>query len=263
MPTIWIELLGLIAYTVTFVYVWLNRATIDKTSTILIALVFVDIIIHGFISYLNIDTPEGHNFGLFNIFNMTTWISMIIFLWNLLKYNSATLLLFSIPISAVSILGVILFDGIAPIQLKGNGLNILHILLGILAMGILLLAAIQSILVLYIDRKLRVSPANLSNIFGSLQSIERYLLQLLTSGFIFMTLSLILVSLLPYEVTQAQVLHKVILTLISWFILAILIFGYYLRGWRGVFAAKWTLIGVFLLMLGYFGSKLVIEFIIG
>ncbi len=263
MPTIWIELLGLIAYTVTFVYVWLNRATINKATVALIAMVIFAIIIHGFISYRNIHTAEGHNFGLFNIFNITTWISMIIIFWNLLKYHSATLLLFSIPISAVSILGVLLFGGIAPIQLKGDGLNILHILLGISAMGILLLAAIQSILVLYIDRQLRISPANLSNIFGSLQSIERYLLQLLTSGFIFMTLSLILVSLLPSEITQAQVLHKVILTLISWFILATLIFGYYLRGWRGVFAAKWTLIGVFLLMLGYFGSKLVIEFIIG
>jgi ABC-type uncharacterized transport system permease subunit len=78
-----------------------------------------------------------------------------------------------------------------------------------------------------------------------------------------MTFSLILVSLLTSEVTQTQVLHKVILTLIYWLILAILIFGYYLKGWRGVFAAKWTLIGVFLLMLGYFGSKLVLEFIIG
>ena len=226
-------------------------------------MVIVDIIIHGLISYLNIDTPDGHNFGLFNMFNMTTWISMIIVLWNLLKYNSTTLLLFSLPISIASILEVLLFDGIAPIRLEGAGLNILHIILGISSMGILMIAAIQSVLVLYIDRQLRISPANLSPLFGSLQSIERYLLQLLTSGFIFMTLSLILVSVLPSETTQAQVLHKVILTLISWFILAILIFGYYLRGWRGVFAAKWTLIGVFLLMLGYFGSKLVIEFIIG
>lgn len=226
-------------------------------------MVVVDIIIHGYISYLNIDTPEGHNFGLFNIFNMTTWISMMIVLWNLVKYNSTTLLLFSLPISIISILEVLLFDGISPIRLEGNGLNILHILLGITAMGILLLAAIQSLLVLFVDRQLRVSPANLSSIFGSLQSIERYLLQLLTGGFILMTLSLVLVTFLPSESTQTQVLHKVILTIISWFVLAVLIFGYYLRGWRGVFAAKWTLIGVFLLMLGYFGSKLVSEFIIG
>jgi len=41
-----------------------------------------------------------------------------------------------------------------------------------------------------------------------------------------------------------------------------LMFGRYIRGWRGVFAAKWSLLGVFLLLLGYFGSKLVIEFIL-
>jgi ABC-type uncharacterized transport system permease subunit len=260
--TIWIEILGLITYSLTFTYVWRYRASLAKT-TLLIPIVIVDIIIHGLISYTNIDSPDGHNFGLFNIFNTTTWISMIIVLWNLLKYNSTTLLFLSLPISIASIFGVLLFDGTAPVRLTGNGQNILHILLGISSMGILLLAAIQSVLVLYIDRQLRVSPANLSSTFGSLQSIERYLLQLLTSGFILMTFSLMLVSLLPSEVTQTQVLHKVILTLISWLILAILMFGYYLKGWRGVFAAKWTLIGVFLLMLGYFGSKLVLEFIIG
>jgi len=263
LPIFWIEILGLLTYSLTFIYVWHKRTTLEKVSTHLIPIVIVDIIVHGFISYLNIDTAYGHDFGLFNIFNMTTWISMIIVLWNLIKYNSSTLLLFSLPIAMISILEVLLFDGIAPIKLEGNGLNILHILLGISSMGILMLAAIQSVLILYVDRRLRISPANLSPIFGSLQSIERYLLQLLTSGFILMTLSLILVSLLPSEITQTQVLHKVILTLLSWFILAILVFGYYLRGWRGVFAAKWTLIGVFLLMLGYFGSKLVLEFIIG
>ena len=75
--------------------------------------------------------------------------------------------------------------------------------------------------------------------------------------------SLILVTFFSSDSLDSQVLHKVVLTIASWFILAVLVLGHFLKGWRGVFAAKWTLIGVFLLLLGYFGSKLVQEFIIG
>jgi ABC-type uncharacterized transport system permease subunit len=209
---------------------------------------------------VTIDGGDAQNFGLFNIFAMTTWISMVIILWNLLKHKAQGLLLISTPIAALSLLEVAFFEGSAPINITQEGLDIWHILLGVSAMSILMLAAMQALLVLYIDRGLRNHPATIHSWLGPLQSMERYLIQLLTSGFIMLSLSLALSFLLTHEVNQS--LHKIILTLLSWFVLAILLIGHYVRGWRGVFAAKWTLVGVFLLLLGYFGSKLVLEFIL-
>jgi len=78
-----------------------------------------------------------------------------------------------------------------------------------------------------------------------------------------MSVSLLLALNLSDESIQHQAPHKIVLTVISWLILATLLSGHYKRGWRGVFAAKLTLVGVFLLLLGYFGSKLVLEFILG
>ncbi len=262
MNLVWLELTGFALYCGILVYAWLRlskNATLSRhTSTIL----FIAILLHGLVAYLNIDSERGHDFGLFNIFTMTTWLTMILVYWNLIKHQAYALLMVSLPIAAASLLEVAVFDGVAPISLEGKFLDILHILLGISAMSILMLAALQAILVLYIDKGLRHHPAAIHPWLGPLQSMERYLIQLLSSGFLLMSLALILVLFLPYEAKQQQVLHKIILTILSWAVLGTLLFGHYKRGWRGVFAAKWTLVGVFLLLLGYFGSKLVIEFIL-
>ncbi len=77
-----------------------------------------------------------------------------------------------------------------------------------------------------------------------------------------MSLSLGLAFFFPSETSEQQSLHKIILTSLSWIVLIGLLIGHYKNGWRGVFAAKWTLVAVFLLLLGYFGSKLVLEFIL-
>ncbi len=257
-----LEIAGFIFYSGILVYAGLrlskNTPLSQNTSSILL----VAILLHGLVAYLNIDGENGHNFGLFNIFTMTTWISMIIVYWNLLKHQSYALLMVSLPIAAASLIEVAVFDGIAPIRLDGKFLDILHILLGISSMSILMLAAMQAVLVLYIDNGLRHHPASIRPWLGPLQSMERYLIQLLSSGFVLMTLALLLVLFLPLEAKQQQGLHKIILTILSWTVLGGLLFGHYKRGWRGVFAAKWTLLGVFLLLLGYFCSKLVIEFIL-
>ena len=48
----------------------------------------------------------------------------------------------------------------------------------------------------------------------------------------------------------------------AWFVFAVLLWGHHTLGWRGVIAIRWTLTGFVLLLLAYFGSKLVIEIIL-
>ncbi len=257
-----LEILGFGLYAGILGYVWRQLSNSSAISNILPTILLLAICLHGYISYLNIDGGTGHDFGLFNIFAMTTWLSMIIVYWNLVKHQSHALLLISLPIAAVSLLEVAIFDGMASIEIPSEKADIWHILLGILSMSILMLAAMQSLLVLYVDNGLRHHPASIHAWLGPLQSLERYLIQLLIIGFLFMSVSLLLALSFSDESIHTQPLHKILLTILSWVILATLLFGHFIRGWRGVFAAKLTLVGVFLLLLGYFGSKLVLEFIL-
>jgi len=257
-----LEITGFLLYSSILIYAWRRLVHSKALHPFLPNLLLVAIVLHGYIAYLNIDGGLGQNYSLFNIFAMTTWISMAIVYWNLVRHKAQALLLISLPIAAASLIEVAVFKGSVSIEAKQSGIDIWHILLGISSMSILMLAAMQSLLVLYIDKGLRRHPANIHSWLGPLQSMERYLIQLLLSGFILMSASLALAFLFPSEETNGQSIHKISLTILSWLVLASLLFGHFKKGWRGVFAAKWTLVGVFLLLLGYFGSKLVLEFIL-
>ncbi len=259
---LFLESLAFILYSGLFIYSWKKLSTGQSLSPNSSITLIIAVLSHGYLSYLHIDGGNGQNLGLFNIFSVTTWLAMLLVTWNVLKHKAHSLLLVSLPIAAISIIEVAFFSGISVITLNGKLINLLHIFSGIAAMSILLLAALQSILVLYLDRGLKHHPAHIHQWLGSLQGMERYLIQLLTTGFILMSLSLLLVLMLPGDLKSNQALHKIVLTFASWIVLAVLMFGRYVQGWRGVFAAKWSLFGVFLLLLGYFGSKLVLEFIL-
>jgi ABC-type uncharacterized transport system permease subunit len=44
-------------------------------------------------------------------------------------------------------------------------------------------------------------------------------------------------------------------------VFAVLLYGHWRYGWRGKKAIRWTLAGFCLLMLAFFGSKFVLEYI--
>jgi len=56
--------------------------------------------------------------------------------------------------------------------------------------------------------------------------------------------------------------HKTVLACVAWVIFAVLLFGRWRFGWRGQRVVRWTLAGFATLLVGYFGSKLVLELIL-
>ena len=73
----------------------------------------------------------------------------------------------------------------------------------------------------------------------------------LLSGFIFLD-----------DIFAQQLVHKTVLSIVAWFILGTLMFGRFQFGWRGKTAIRWTISAFLFLMLAFFGSKLVLEFIL-
>jgi ABC-type uncharacterized transport system permease subunit len=53
--------------------------------------------------------------------------------------------------------------------------------------------------------------------------------------------------------------HKTVFVILSWLIFGLLLVGRWRYGWRGRTALRWTLAGFVLLMLGYPGSRFVLE----
>ena len=59
-----------------------------------------------------------------------------------------------------------------------------------------------------------------------------------------------------------HLVHKTVLTMIAWVVFGLLLAGHHFYGWRGPTAVRFTLGGLALLVLGYFGSKLALELVL-
>ena len=56
--------------------------------------------------------------------------------------------------------------------------------------------------------------------------------------------------------------HKTLFAVAAWMIVFTLLLGRIYFGWRGRFAARWTIVGFAFLVLAYIGTKFVVEFLI-
>ena len=91
-----------------------------------------------------------------------------------------------------------------------------------------------------------------------LQTMEHLLFELLWTGLILLSLAIASGFLFLEDMFAQRVAHHTVLSIASWLVFAILLAGRWRLGWRGRTAIRWTLAGFTMLMLAYFGSKLVI-----
>jgi ABC-type uncharacterized transport system permease subunit len=90
-----------------------------------------------------------------------------------------------------------------------------------------------------------------------LQTMQRFLFQLVAIGFILLSISLI-TTLFFSSRTEFSSTHivKIVLSLTSWVLFGILLYRHYRSGWRGPSAIRWILMSMGLLIVAYAGSKL-------
>lgn len=223
----------------------------------------IAVLLHTYNLYALIETDMGQNLNFFNMLSMAMWLAVIVLWSNQFKQNNQALLLIALPTTALIIFAELMVKP-HPVIVSQVSLTLLvHIFSSLIAYSLLALACVQAVFLWMLDRKLRHDPGHLSPLFPPLQSVETYLFQLLWLGFVCLSISIgiALMGLSDYLSTMA--LHKPVLTGLSWLVFAVLLFGRYILGWRGKLAVKYTLAGFSLLMFGYFGTKFVLEFLLG
>lgn len=138
-----------------------------------------------------------------------------------------------------------------------------HILTSIIAFSLLNIAALQAVLLYLQDQQLKSHPPKrFIQSLPSLQAMEALLFQMLSAGVLFLTLSLASGFIFIEDLFAQHLVHKTVLSLFAWIIFFSLLIGRKRYGWRGKAAIQWTVCGFVLLLLAYFGSKLVLELIL-
>jgi ABC-type uncharacterized transport system permease subunit len=138
-----------------------------------------------------------------------------------------------------------------------------HILSSIIAYSLFNIAALQAILLSVQEHQLRRHQSRrLMLVLPPLQAMEVLLFQLIAVGLFFLTVSLSSGFIFIEDLFAQHLVHKTVLSIFAWIVFSALLIGRLRYGWRGAAAIRWTLVGFVLLLMAYFGSKMVLELIL-
>ncbi len=140
----------------------------------------------------------------------------------------------------------------------------LHVMLAMAAYGLLTVGAIVAVYALVQERRLRAGQLSaLNHLFAPLETTEKLLYGVATAGLAVLAASLIAGSIFIENLFAQHLVHKVVLSLLAVVVFGILVAGRYLQGWRGKRGVYLYLGGYALLGLAYFGSRFILENLLG
>ena len=139
-----------------------------------------------------------------------------------------------------------------------------HILISLFAYGLLSVGAIVAIYALVQDRRLQARRlSSLNHIFAPLETTERLLFGITTAGCSILLLAIFSGFAFVDNLFAQHLVHKTALSILALLLFGILIAGRQFAGWRGRRAIFLYLWGFSILCLAYFGSRFILENVLG
>lgn len=236
---------------------FLNQASLRLAGLVLAALA---ILAHAAFVWTKVVTDLGWDVNFINILSLAGLMIALV------------LLLTSIGTRALEA-GVLVFPGAAvlvwlqyfsqpPPVFLGDMPAMLqvHILTALLAFSLLAIAAVNAILLWIQDYLLRTPrPLRQLELLPPLIVLEQLMFRLILSGWLLLTVALGAGLTFVYDLLSQHLMHKTVLSVLSWLLFGLLLGARWWLGWRGRRAINWTLIAMAILVLAYFGSRFVLE----
>ncbi len=206
----------------------------------------------------------GMDMGVLKALSMSGALTALIVLLSSLRLPLENLLLAVIPLAMLSLLAQLAWPDAPQIIVNHSPALDIHILLSILAYSLFTLAALQALLLAHQHRALHMRrPSGFAHILPPLEDMETLLFRMIGAGFVLLTFALITGFMFLDNIFAQHLVHKTVLSLVSWAVFAVLLLGRYSVGWRGQTAVRWTLSGYVVLLLAFVGTKIVLEWILG
>jgi len=230
----------------------------------ILVLVAGALILHGSILYGDL-FQNSLRLGLTTSASLVAWTITALFLLAVLFEPIDSLGILILPLCALSLVGAWQWPGPAGMVWATTPAQASHVIVSLLAYSLLGVALFQAVVLGVQERALHRRQAGgfLKNL-PPLETMERLLFRMLGIGFILLTLTLVS-GLFFSEQTFGRPLrfnHHIVLSIVAWMVFAVLLVGHWRFGWRGRTATRLTVAGFLLLVLGYFGTKFVLEVIL-
>lgn len=222
------------------------------------ALAVLGLLAHGGLLFYLLQADQ---FDHLNIASSLSTVAWLLALLSTLRGNKAGSLLLRPVILLFAALSTLLL-ALAPVDWGANLDNkhglVIHIVLSLVAYGVLALATLYALQLMYLNSVLKARKANvLANYLPPLLTVETYFFRLLTTGCVLLAFAIISgFAFLDNMLAQAQI-HKTVLSILAFVIYAVVLIRHRWRGDRGKAVVITTVIAGFILTLAYFGSRFV------
>jgi len=236
-----------------------------KTSDVRIKVLILAILgflAHGISVYFTLHHAQGIDLGLFSVGSLIAWLVTALVIGSSFRQRVDNLFIGVLPMAMLATLCAAFIPSSGVHRPYEGGL-IVHILLSILAYSIFTLAVLQALLLS--RQQLALKQHHTRGLVSSLpplQVMERLLFEMIWVGTVLLSAALLSGFLFVDNLFAQHLVHKTLLSIGAWIIFTGLLIGRATLGWRGNTAIRWTIGGFVLLMLGFFGSKLVLELIL-
>jgi ABC-type uncharacterized transport system permease subunit len=139
-----------------------------------------------------------------------------------------------------------------------------HILIALFAYGLLTVGAIVAVYALIQDRRLHAGKLSTVNqLFAPLETTERLLFGIAGAGFSVLLAAVLIGFTFVENVFAQHLAHKTFLSILALLLFGILLAGRRFAGWRGHRAIYLYLWGFATLCLAYFGTRYILEEVLG
>ena len=226
-----------------------------------LAIAVVAVIAHAVALRPLLFVPGGLDLGFFQVASLVGWQVAIVVLLAVARLPLAGVAAAVLPVVALSALGPVALDSTSVREFDA-GLAA-HVLLSLLAYALLAFAAVQVIVLAVQDRQLhRRRTDGWVRALPPMEVMESLLFRFIAAGFVLLGGALATGFAFVDDLFAQHLVHKTVLSVVAWTLFGVLLWGRWRRGWRGRTALRWTLAAFAFLVLGYFGSKLVLELIL-
>lgn len=222
----------------------------------------IAVALHCIILYSGLAPHSQWILGITNAFSIITWSVALVFTIIALRQPIENLGVVVLPAAAAAVIAAWLWPADSEGLVTPSNQLTVHLIVSILAYAFLSLAVVQALLLNAQEKRLRQrDPGRILNALPPIQTMEGLLFLLAGIGFVLLTLTLISGAVYTrslFGVTFAFN-HHTVLAVMAWVIFGVLLAGHFWFGWRGRRATHWTIAGFIVLVLGYFGTKYIVE----
>lgn len=219
------------------------------------------VLAHGFYHVLTWHEVGGADMHFFSALSLV-WLGMAILTVLVeLRGRMGALGVIVYPLAAVA---VVIYANVPHVGHEALGWRLqLHAWLALLAYATLAVAALLAVLLWAQERALRRRDFHRwLRALPPLTTLESLLFRTIGAGFVLLSATLLTGIVFVHDFFAQHLIHKSVLSILSWLVFGALLLGRWRYGWRGARAIGWTLTAMALLVLAFFGSKFVLELVL-